>query len=265
MIAICVDDELIPLESIRKAIESSDHVSKVFAFDDEEEALAFARNHVVDVAFLDIELHAMNGLEMAEELVKIHPNIAIVFCSSYEQYAVRAIQLHMDIGYLIKPFRTSQVHDELLRIANKRRGNRKIKVQCFGDFEVFVDNKPVAFKRKKAKELFAYLIDRRGSTVNTNQICTVLWEDESDDEKKRDYVYHLISDIRTSFGEEEMDGIILSQGTGYSVDITHIDCDYYHLLDGDKEAIRSYAGEYMRQYSWAEFTNAWINGEKRKK
>ncbi|MCR5367783.1 hypothetical protein [Eubacterium sp.] len=35
-----------------------------------------------------------------------------------------------------------------------------------------------------------------------------------------------------------------------------IDCDYYRMLGGDVNAVNSYHGEYMKQYSWAEYTNA---------
>ena len=35
-----------------------------------------------------------------------------------------------------------------------------------------------------------------------------------------------------------------------------VDCDYYRMLDGDMEALNSYNGKYMSDYSWAELTNA---------
>ena len=36
--------------------------------------------------------------------------------------------------------------------------------------------------------------------------------------------------------------------------------DYYRMLDGDDLAKRHYTGEYMIQYSWAEYTNSWLEG-----
>ena len=35
-----------------------------------------------------------------------------------------------------------------------------------------------------------------------------------------------------------------------------IDCDYYRMLEGDMDAVNAYHGEYMKEYSWAELTNA---------
>jgi hypothetical protein len=38
-----------------------------------------------------------------------------------------------------------------------------------------------------------------------------------------------------------------------------IPCDYYDFLNGNVSALNTYTGEYMAQYSWAEFTTGWID------
>ena len=259
MKALCVDDEAIPLRSLKKAVERSPKVSEVTAFDDESDALDWAKEHPVDVAFLDIELHEMNGLELAQQLLRIHPQTAIVFCTSYEQYALRAIKMHIDAGYLVKPFRPKQVLEEIDHIAETRAYKRRLKVNCFGDFDVLVDGQPLEFKRGRTKEVFAYLVDRRGAEVSTNEILAALWEDEND-EKKRDYLYHLISDLKNTLDAAGFDEVFRASKAGYSIDPNSIDCDYYRMLDGDDLAKRHYTGEYMIQYSWAEYTNSWLEG-----
>ena len=261
MRAICVDDEYIPLQSLAKGVESSDKISEVTAFDDETDAIEWAEKHPLDVAFLDIELHTMNGLELAEELIKIHPHISIVFCTSYEQYAVRALKMHIDAGYLIKPIRKEQIHEEINHIAKKIHDSNRFRVKCFGDFEVFVNNKPLNLKRTRTKELLAYLIDRRGASVSASNLCAVLWEDESIDKKKKDMLYHLVADLKSSLEEQDLNDIFVAERNGYSVNTDNIDCDYYRMLDGDEQAKREYTGEYMSQYSWAEYTNSWLQGE----
>ena len=261
MRALCVDDERIPLMTLKKAVEGSKNISNVVAFDDEEEALSWAKTNPLDVAFLDIELHAMNGLELAEKLIEYHPQISIVFCTSYEQYAVRALRMHIDAGYLIKPFRPSQVQEEIDHIAAKRGSGRKLKANCFGNFEAFIGDHPLEFNRKRTKELLAYLIDRRGASVTAAEFVTILWEDEDTGEKKKDLLYHLVSDLKQTLEGAGQDDVFISQQGGYSVNTGRIDCDYYRLLDGDVYARRFYRGEYMSQYSWAEYTNSWIADE----
>ena len=265
MKAICVDDERIPLNLLRETVEGSEYISEAVAFDDEDEALEWARSHPVDVAFLDIELHALNGLELAEELLKIHPEMSVVFVTSHEKYALKTIKMHIDAGYLVKPFRPAHVWEEIEHIAKKRSGRRRLKAVCFGDFEVFAEGKPLEFKRKKSKELLAYLIDRRGSTVSSNQACAVLWENDENADSKRDYLYHLMLDIRNSLENVKLQEVLVSQKTGYAVNPDEIDCDYYRMIEGDELTERAYTGEYMNQYSWAETTNAWLEEEYRTK
>ena len=122
MIALCVDDEVLPLNALARAVGKSPDIDSVFPFDDEIDALAWAEHHPVDIAFLDVQLHEINGIELAKKLAALHPDISIVFCTGYEKYAVNAIGLHMDAGYLVKPFRASQVQDEINHIKEKRAG-----------------------------------------------------------------------------------------------------------------------------------------------
>ena len=261
MKALCVDDERIPLETLKRAVEGSNNISEVAAFENEEDALDWAASHHLDVAFLDIELHRMSGLELAQALIEIHPRLSVVFCTSHEQYAVKAIKMHIDAGYLVKPFRAVQVQDEIDHVIAKRVENRRLRVSCFGDFEAFVDDKPIDFRRRKTKELFAYLIDRRGSSVTTDQLIAALWEDDGEVEKKKDLLYHLVSDMRHTMEKNGLEDVLVSQQNGYAIDPRFVMCDYYRMLDGDEYARRLYTGEYMSQYSWAETTNSWIGRE----
>ena len=46
----------------------------------------------------------------------------------------------------------------------------------------------------------------------------------------------------------------------WGVDTSKVSCDYYDFLKGDVEAVNSFLGEYMSQYSWAEMTLAQLGG-----
>ncbi len=129
----------------------------------------------------------------------------------------------------------------------------KLRIQCFGNFEVFAGNRPVPFARAKAKEIFAYLVDLRGAGANTGELCAVLWEDSTEIERNRHYLRNLISDIRKALRACDAEDVFLVRRNHFSVDVSRLDCDYYRYLAGDPAAISSYRGEYMKQYSWAEF------------
>ena len=261
MYALCVDDEALPLRALETAVLKSPDIDDAAAFDDEEEALAWARKHRFDIAFLDMQLHRMTGLELAEKLYEINPKAAVVFCTGYERYAVQALALHRDVGYLVKPFRQAQIQAEIDHIVQSRpsaRAEKKLSVVCFGSFEAFVDGKPLDFGRKKSRELLAYLIDRRGATADASEVCAVLWPDKPEDEHNRDYLYHLAADLKRTLTKAGVGEAIQARGRGYAVNVDAVDCDYYRLLAGDREALRAFTGEYMYRYSWAKDTCAWL-------
>ena len=54
-------------------------------------------------------------------------------------------------------------------------GPAGVKIQCFGNFEIFVNGRTLAFKRSKSKELLAYLVDRNGATCTNGEMLAVLW------------------------------------------------------------------------------------------
>ena len=65
-----------------------------------------------------------------------------------------------------------------------------------------------------------------------------------------------MNDLRTVFDEiGQTDVLIRGSGT-VAVDRSKVDCDYFRMLDGDMSAVNAYRGEYMKQYSWAQMTDA---------
>lgn len=249
MIALCVEDEPILIKNLVRTVKASPYITDIFAFDDEIDALEWAEENNFDIAFLDIRLHSMDGLEVAEKLAEKNPNAFFIFCTGYKEFAFDAIQLHLNIGYLLKPVTADAVCAEVDKMLKKF--SKPLAVKCFGNFEVFFNNKPLTFSRKKTKELFAYLIDRRGSIVTPKIICNAIWDNDGDN---MSYFRHLIADLRQTFLELGIENILISEKNGYAVDISKIDCDYYKFMNGDEVAAKNFFGEYMTNYSWAEDT-----------
>ena len=119
MLALCVDDERLGLEALKRVVSSAPQVTGTAAFESESEALLWAGYHRPDVAFLDIQMHDMGGLMLAQRLRELHPSLPIIFCTAYENYAVRAMNLHIDASYLLKPVQREAVAYELDRILAK--------------------------------------------------------------------------------------------------------------------------------------------------
>ena len=78
MIAIAVDDEVLMLRALVRAISVSPDITGVFKFGDCEKALNFVKENPINVAFLDINMRGMGGLALAEKIVAVQPNCKIV-------------------------------------------------------------------------------------------------------------------------------------------------------------------------------------------
>ena len=249
---IAVDDEPFALKDIEQALAKAlpDHTLQCFAIP--SKALQYAKSAHIDVAFLDIELGSMNGLVLAKQLKDLQPDMHIIFVTSHEQYALGAIRLHAS-GYLMKPATTDDLRRELTFLYGETAHEKRIRVQTFGGFEVFVDETPVTFKRAKSKELLAYLIDHRGASVTTADACAALWGDDSLEARKMGYFRIVFKSLRDSLHEVGIEEILLLTWNSAAILPDKLDCDSYRFLDGDPKAVNSYRHDYMSCYEWADF------------
>ena len=252
MIAIAVDDEVLMLGALVKAVKESPDIAEVTKFSDCEEALEFVKNSFVDIAFLDINMRGMGGLALAEKIIAFRPDCKIVFCTGYEEYAIPAFKLHAS-GYLMKPISAGDVQGEIDNIKGVRQKEKPLTVKCFGNFEVYLKNEKLMFKRLKTKELFAFLIDRKGAGMTAKQICAVLFPDDTDDSKNASYLRQLVLDLKNTLKSVGAENVLRHETPCYRVDTSLIQCDYLSYLETGKP---EFYGEYMMQYSWAEETCA---------
>ena len=254
MIAIAVDDEALMLGALVAAIQASPDIEEVSKFSDCDEALDYVKDHSIDIAFLDINMRGMGGLALAEKIKVACPDCKIVFCTGYEEYAIPAFKLHAS-GYLMKPISAEDVQAEIDNIKGVRAQEKLLTVNCFGDFEVYDKNEKVVFKRLKSKELFAFLIDRKGAGMTARQICAVLFPDDTDDTKNSAYLRQLVMDLKNTLKSVGAENVLCHETPCYRVDTSLIKCDYISYLETGKP---EFHGEYMTQYSWAEETCAML-------
>lgn len=99
---LVLDDVLEAVKAIKKILTRKGH--EVIGFTEEEEAIAYARDHEVDLAVLDIKLKRMSGVQVLEELKKINSNIKVIMLTGYPglDTASEALQLGAE-EYCVKP------------------------------------------------------------------------------------------------------------------------------------------------------------------
>ena len=258
MKAIAVDDEIYMLETLEEAVNASQDIEHVEAFSSCSAALAYATEHPVDIAFLDINMRGIGGLGLAEKLMGIRPDCKIVFCTGYGEYAVTAFQLHVS-GYLMKPITAEAVQKEIDHIKGIKNKEKLLTIKCFGNFEVLYKGEILSFKRKKTKELLAVLIDRNGAGMTAKQICAILFSDDTNDTKNATYVRQLVLDLKNTLKLIDAEDVLQHDTPYYRIDPNSVRCDYHSFLETGKP---KFHGEYMTQYSWAEETCALLQHKK---
>ena len=248
MRVLAVEDEAILLGQLTNKLREALPGSEILAFDNAEDALTILPLEAVDIAFLDIAIGYMTGVDLAKRIKAVYPHCDIVFCTGYSDYAPQAFELGAS-DYLMKPVTAEKIEHALSQLRHTsihKDTEQGLYIQCFGDFEVFYDGKPLTSFAKRSKELLAFLVNKEGVLCSSSEIQNALFQGSSDSYirvVKKDLT-RILSDI----GQED----ILVRGWGVlGIDRKAVRCDYYDYIDGKPGALNLYKGTYMSQYDWA--------------
>lgn len=250
---LIIDDELPAVKNLERAVKEAKPDALIYTSEEYEDALRICEDNRIDVAFIDVEMPGTDGLSLAKKMKNIRPVINIIIATAYEKYSIDAFRIFAS-GYLLKPVSVDDVKNVLANLRNPVvDDNTGLYIQCFGHFEVFYNGEIIPFGRSKAKEVLAYLVDRRGAAVNNAEICAVIFEDEEyDSEKQRNYFHHIYNNLQSTLKKYNCEDILVKGHNSYSIAVERFQCDYYDALKKDSNMLKDYMGEYMSQYSWAE-------------
>lgn len=256
---LAADDEVLALELLKNSIKKVVPDAELFAFSKTSELVEFAEDNTCDIAFLDINMAGITGIELARRLKETVPNINIIFVTGYSDFTSEAMAMHAS-GYIMKPVTPDKVKRELEDLRYPIPDKALMKVQCFGNFDIFtMDGQPIKFARSKSKELLAILVSKRGTSCTIKELTSILFENSEDDDKKKDYTQQLISTLIKTLRGLGIDKVINKSYNSISINTDLIDCDYYKFNDKDPDSLVGYSGEFMAQYSWAEYVSGYLD------
>lgn len=116
---IIIDDESHFTDLMKEYISEIPELKLIRIFNDPVRAIAeTSEKDQIDIAFLDINMPGLTGIELAPHLKQICRHI--VFITSHSQYAVKAFDLDAD-DFLYKPFRLERLQQTLKKITAKAR------------------------------------------------------------------------------------------------------------------------------------------------
>lgn len=117
---LLVDDEEPARERLRQLLSSFDDFEVVGEAGDGEQALEKISQAQPDLIFLDIQMPARSGIEVAASLPSPRPGI--IFCTAFDQHAIRAFELHA-VDYLLKPVSRTRLAEALAQVRNSPAKN----------------------------------------------------------------------------------------------------------------------------------------------
>jgi len=283
---IVMDDEPLALINMEKKLEEFDSIEVIKTFTTVKELMAEGPNLSFQVAFLDIEMPGMNGLEVAQLLQEWNPNIYIVFVTAYRDYAIQAFEIH-SLDYLLKPISKARLETTINRIQALFHLEKKslpvldqqkslLTIQCFGGFVVSYDEKTVLWRTVKTKELFAFLFSNLNSLIPRDTIIDALWT-ETDYKKARVQLHTTVSYLRTTLSTIGYVDVIQYANGCYILQLEDFQCDAYDLeqilnekmesgklnIEKAEVLVQKYQGEYMAtlDYPWIISKSNFMNNQ----
>ncbi len=257
---VCMDDEVLILEMTVSMCRELPSAPDVTGFHRSDDTLAWLKDHRADIVILDINMPDTDGITLAARIKELQPDAALIFLTGYSEYALDAFGLHAS-GYLLKPVNAEKLAAEVeyaaaCRVAKKEPA--RVVVKTFGEFDIFVGDQPVIFKRARAKELLAYLIDRQGGFVTRANVFAALWEDALYDRSMQKQLDVIIRSLKSTLEEYGIGDIIEIRKGQMRVLPEKLECDLYRFLQGNIDAVDAYRGEYMNAYPWAGMTESYM-------
>lgn len=284
--ALLADDEAHALSLLELLLHQMGEVKVVGCCSNGIEALEQIVRLKPDVAFLDIEMPGMNGLEVAERLEAASSATHIVFVTAYDRYAVSAFE-NDALDYLLKPLEVDRLHRTVNRvkraIAYRRAEEREpapaatepaagapgnLSVQLLGEIQVSVEGRGrLKWRTSKEKELFAYLAVHYGSRVHRDVLLDELWPDEHY-QKAKVYLHTCVSYLRRDLRQLGMEDAVIYEDEKYSLIPALEHSDYREFVetaatllssggshaDSLERMVALYSGRLFRSedYQWAD-------------
>ncbi|WP_261303566.1 response regulator [Paenibacillus andongensis] len=277
MRVLLVDDEPLALRNMEKLLGNHEDIEVVSALVDPREALIMAQQEQVDAIFLDLEMPEIGGMELAEQLYTLLPDVRIVFVTAFHQYAVEAFELNA-LDYLLKPVfagRLNKTLDRLRKIIVPGHSHKiimnAVQICCFQSLHWINGDEGIrsfSWRTSKTQELFTFLLhQRRGPVVRKEFLMELLWPD-LDPNRAAVLLHTTVYQIRKMLKDLGLTIQVIYEKEGYRLELDNIlvDVDGWEqelqqapemnlsTVGTYKNLLAIYKGDYLAEleFQWAE-------------
>jgi two-component system LytT family response regulator len=118
--ALIVDDEELARRLLREMLASHPEIEISGECGNGMDAVKAAAEHQPDLLFLDVQMPKLTGFDVLELMER--ENMAVIFVTAYDQYAIKAFDVHA-VDYLLKPYSRERFETALERAKNQKSAN----------------------------------------------------------------------------------------------------------------------------------------------
>lgn len=279
MRVLLIDDEPLALISMEKLLGEHKDIEVVAALLDPREALILARQERLDAIFLDLEMPEIGGMELAERLFALQPDVQIIFVTAFHQYAVEAFELNA-LDYILKPVSGARLGKTLIRIRKSMAevstladndGTERTLICCFQSLHWIDSTSGVhsfPWRTNKTQELFSFLLHhRKAPAIHKEVLLEELWPEQNPG-RAGVQLHTTVYQIRKMLKEQALAVKVVYEQEGYrlQLDQVGVDVDIWEekllkapeltlaSLNVYKQLVDRYKGDYFgeSQFLWAE-------------
>lgn len=164
---LIADDENLARDRLSRLITKLEGFSVVAQAVNGRDAIELARTLHPDIALLDIRMPEVDGIEAAGVIADMEPPPAIIFCTAYDEYALKAFQANA-VGYLLKPVREEELARSLKQAKKLSQAHLKV-LHDLGDEQeeqsIFIANTWNGQERIPLQEILYFRADHKYLSV----------------------------------------------------------------------------------------------------
>jgi two-component SAPR family response regulator len=232
---ILVEDEKPILELMKVIIGRNPHFTIIGAFSNPLEALARFAELQPDIAFLDVEMPKLNGLELAQRINELSDRTRIIFTTAYSEYALEAFKVYA-FDYVLKPVTPGAIEritTRLMKLGGHSTPSDQpvsiASIQCFGGFEVrSPQGALVHWPTRKTEELFAYFLCYPNQDISKWQLADWLWPDMNEDRASHN-LHNTIYRLKKVMKEHGIAMDIIKVNDGYLLETMNMTYDLFEF------------------------------------
>lgn len=219
---LVIEDEPDMLENMVTSLQKEKYlVETATNFNDALEKVSL---YEYDCILLDISLPGGNGLEILQELKKLHKTDGVIIVSAKNSIDDKVAGLNLGADdYLPKPFHMAELHARVKSVLRRKKfdGSHEVMLNNVTidpeSHTVKVNGKELPLNRKEF-DVLLYLVTNKSRLVSKTALAEHVWGDQIDEADNFEFIYSQIKNLRKKLKDRQAEIEIQAiYGIGYKL------------------------------------------------